>query len=71
MESVFVMTGGGPLGATHVMGLEIWYNAFMFLKFGYATAAAWIMGSMLIGFTMYQLKILREVRFSSAQEKEA
>jgi multiple sugar transport system permease protein len=42
----------------------------MYLKFGYATAAAWIMGSMLIGFTMYQLKILREVRFSTAQEKE-
>jgi multiple sugar transport system permease protein len=70
MENVFVMTGGGPLGATHVMGLEIWYNAFMYLKFGYATAAAWIMGSMLIGFTMYQLRILREVKFSTAQEKE-
>jgi len=66
MENVFVMTGGGPLNATHTIGLEIWYNAFMYLKFGYATAAAWIMGSMLIGFTMYQLRILRNVRFSAA-----
>jgi multiple sugar transport system permease protein len=66
MENVFVMTGGGPLYATHTIGLEIWYNAFMYLKFGYATAAAWIMGSMLIGFTMYQLRILRNVRFSAA-----
>lgn len=65
MENIFIMTGGGPLNATHTIGLEIWYNAFMYLKFGYATAAAWIMGSMLIGFTMYQLKILRNVRFSA------
>lgn len=66
-ENIFVMTGGGPLNATHTIGLEIWYNAFMYLKFGYATAAAWIMGSLLIGFTMYQLRILRDLRFSAAQ----
>lgn len=66
MENVFVMTGGGPNFATHVMGLEIWYNAFLFLKFGFATAEAWIMGSILIGFTMYQLRILKDVRFSAA-----
>lgn len=65
MENIFIMTGGGPLNRTHTIGLEIWYNAFMYLKFGYATAAAWIMGSMLIGFTMYQLRILRNVRFSA------
>lgn len=65
MENIFVMTGGGPLYATHTVGLEIWYNAFMYLKFGYATAAAWIMGAMLVGFTLYQLRILRDVRFSA------
>ncbi|MEI6913795.1 MAG: extracellular solute-binding protein [Armatimonadota bacterium] len=67
MENIFILTGGGPLYATHTLGLEVWYNAFMYLKFGYATAAAWIMGSMLIGFTMYQLRILRDIRFSAAQ----
>jgi ABC-type sugar transport system permease subunit/ABC-type glycerol-3-phosphate transport system substrate-binding protein len=65
MENIFVMTGGGPLYRTHTIGLEVWYNAFMFLKFGYATAAAWIMGAMLVGFTLYQLRILRDVRFSA------
>jgi ABC-type sugar transport system permease subunit/ABC-type glycerol-3-phosphate transport system substrate-binding protein len=70
MENIFVMTGGGPLNATHTIGLEIWDNAFMFLKFGYATAAAWIMGSMLIGFTMYQLRILRNVRFSATGQED-
>ncbi len=71
MENIFVMTGGGPLNATHTVSLEIWYNAFMYLKFGYATAAAWIMGSMLIGFTMYQLRILRNVKFSTSGREEA
>jgi ABC-type sugar transport system permease subunit/ABC-type glycerol-3-phosphate transport system substrate-binding protein len=70
MENIFVMTGGGPLNATHTVSLEIWYNAFMYLKFGYATAAAWIMGSMLIGFTMYQLRILKNVKFSTSGREE-
>lgn len=65
MENVFIMTGGGPSNATHVMGLDIWYNAFMYLKFGFATAEAWIMGSLLIGFTMYQLRILKDLKFSA------
>ncbi len=65
MENIFVMTGGGPLYRTHTIGLEIWYNAFMYLKFGYATAAAWIMGAMLVGFTLYQLRLLRNIRFTA------
>lgn len=65
MENVFIMTGGGPNYATHVIGLDIWYNAFMYLKFGFATSEAWIMGSLLIGFTMYQLRILKDVKFSA------
>lgn len=69
MENIFIMTGGGPNYATHVIGLDIWYNAFMYLKFGLATSEAWIMGSMLIGFTMYQLRILKDIKFSAAAEK--
>jgi multiple sugar transport system permease protein len=70
MENIFVLTGGGPLYRTHTIGLEIWYNAFLYLRFGYATAAAWIMGSMLVGFTMYQLRILKDVRFSTTGREE-
>lgn len=66
MENVFVLTGGGPLYATHTVGLEVWSNAFMFLKFGYATAAAWVMGSILIGFTLLQIKSLLRVKFKTA-----
>lgn len=69
MENIFIMTGGGPNYATQVIGLDIWYNAFMYLKFGFATSEAWIMGSMLIGFTMYQLRILKDIRFSAGAGK--
>ncbi len=67
MENIFVLTQGGPLNATRTIGLEIWQNAFMFLKFGYATAAAWVMGSILVGFTLVQIRTLLKMRFTTAQ----
>ena len=67
MENIFVLTSGGPLNATRTIGLEVWQNAFMFLKFGYATAAAWVMGSILVGFTLIQIKSLLKMRFTTAR----
>lgn len=66
MENIFVLTGGGPDRATRVIGLEVWENAFMYLKFGYATSAAWVLGAILIGFTMVQIKQLTRMKFSTA-----
>lgn len=66
--NVIVMTGGGPSQATHLVGLEIWYAAFLHLKFGYATAVAWILGSMLIGFTIVQLNMLKRAEFRTARK---
>jgi multiple sugar transport system permease protein len=66
MENIFVLTQGGPLNATRTIGLEVWQNAFMFLKFGYATSAAWVMGSILIGFTLIQIRTLLKMRFTTA-----
>ncbi len=68
-QNIFVMTGGGPINLTYTLGLDIFYNAFLYLKFGYATAVAWILGSMIIGFTLYQLRILKSVKFSAGERK--
>ncbi|MBC8104346.1 MAG: extracellular solute-binding protein [Cytophagales bacterium] len=65
MEPILVQTGGGPENATTTIGLEVWYNAFMYLKFGYATAAAWMMGMILIALTIYQLRMLQNMRFAA------
>ena len=69
-SNIFVMTGGGPEDATMTVGLEIWYNAFLYLNFGRATAMAWIMGALLIGFTLNQLRILNKLQFRSAAVEE-
>jgi multiple sugar transport system permease protein len=66
-ENILVMTGGGPMMATRTIGLEIFFNAFLYLKFGYATALAWILGGLLVGFTLYQLRLLKSLRFSAAR----
>ena len=66
--SILAMTGGGA--NTEVAGLHIWYKAFTFLKFGPATAMAWMLGFMLIGFTVYQLRILSRVEFKTTGDKE-
>jgi len=42
----------------------------MFLNFGLSTAMAWIMGSILVGFTLVQLRILNKVEFRSASAQE-
>jgi ABC-type sugar transport system permease subunit/ABC-type glycerol-3-phosphate transport system substrate-binding protein len=66
-QNIFVMTEGGPINATRTIGLEIFFNAFLYLKFGYATAMAWIMGSVLMGFTLINLQVLRRVEFRRAE----
>ena len=66
--NVLAMTGGAS--RTEVSDLHIFYKAFMFLKFGPATAMAWILGFMLIGFTIYQLQILSKIEFRTTGEKE-
>lgn len=65
-QNILIMTGGGPNGATEVASLRIFYEAFMFLNFGPATAMAWILGAMLIGFTLIQLRRLSQMEFKTS-----
>ena len=67
MASIFLLTFGGPGKATMVMGMAIWQEAYVNLRFSLATSYAWILGSILIGFTYLQLRILRRVDFRRAQ----
>jgi multiple sugar transport system permease protein len=66
---ILAMTGGGPYtpyGRTEVVGLHIFWEAFAFLRFGSATAMAWVLGAMLIGFTVVQLQRLSRMEFRTA-----
>ena len=64
---ILAMTGGAS--NTEVAGLHIFYKAYMFLKFGPASAMAWILGFMLIGFTVHQLRILSRLEFKTTGNK--
>jgi multiple sugar transport system permease protein len=64
---ILAMTGGSA--NTTTAGLHIWFEAFTFLRFGPATAMAWTLGFMLIGFTLHQLKILSQVEFKTTGKK--
>lgn len=66
--NILVMTGGAA--NTEVAGLHIWFKAFTFLQFGPATAMAWMLGFLLIGFTVHQLRILARVEFRTTGRKE-
>lgn len=67
VDFVLAMTGGGPGRATRVVGMEIFETSFLSLKFGTATAMAWILGSMLLGFTAMQLRVLSRVEFRTSK----
>ena len=66
MGNIFVMTGGGPNYATHVLSLEIWQNAFLYLRFGVATAQAWMVAACLIGLVVVQLRVLGKLDWRQA-----
>lgn len=65
-DAVLALTGGGA--DTEVAGLHIWYKAFTYLNFGEATAMAWLLGFMLIGFTVYQLQMLSKIEFRTVKK---
>jgi len=67
MGHIFLLTFGGPGKETLVMSLAIWQEAYVNLRFSLASAYAWILGSILMGFTYLQLQLLRRVDFRQAK----
>ncbi len=41
--SAFIITGGGPMKSTYVLGMKLYTDAFKYYKMGYASALSWIM----------------------------
>jgi multiple sugar transport system permease protein len=48
----FIMTEGGPNNATLSMVLFLYRKAFLQIRFGYASAAAWVLFAIIITFTL-------------------
>jgi ABC-type sugar transport system permease subunit len=58
-SSVFVLTQGGPLNRTYVLAYYIYRRAFVDLKMGEASAAAFVMFLLVLIITVFQLRVLR------------
>ena len=52
----FVMTAGGPLDSTLFYALYLFYQAFQYLKLGYASAMAWVLFVIVVGVTALVFK---------------
>lgn len=48
----YVMTEGGPANSTYVYGIHLYKSAFLYTRFGYASALAWILFLILIGLSV-------------------
>lgn len=50
--SASVITGGGPLKSTYVMGLKLYEEGFSYFKMGYASAISWVMFAVILVVTL-------------------
>jgi multiple sugar transport system permease protein len=53
-DQVFIMTGGGPVGATTTMVQLIYKNAFSYGQMGYASAISWLLFALIFAVTLAQ-----------------
>jgi len=58
-DIVYVLTSGGPLGATKVIVFYMYEYAFKFFEMGYASAVAYIFFAILAILTLLQVKFMK------------
>ena len=56
----YLLTKGGPVDATQVLPLYLFHNAFLYSKFGYASAIAMVLLVMLLAFAGLQFRLVDE-----------
>jgi len=50
--SAFVITQGGPVKSTYMLGLKLYNDGFLYWKMGYASATSWIIFGLVAVFTL-------------------
>lgn len=56
-DQVWIMTNGGPAGATTVLVEQIVRNAFSYSKMGYAAALSWVLFALVFVVTLFQTRM--------------
>lgn len=52
LDYAYVMTGGGPNGATTTLGFYLYQKAYLRFEMGYASALAWVLFTLVLGLTL-------------------
>ena len=60
--SAFVITEGGPLKSTYVLGMKLYKEGFTYFKMGYASAISWIIFLVIM---LVTLMLFRSSRITS------
>ncbi|MCL4545963.1 MAG: sugar ABC transporter permease [Chloroflexi bacterium] len=55
----FIMTGGGPLNATLMYSIQLFNNAFVYYRMGYASAMAWILFAIIFILSLASIRMSR------------
>jgi ABC-type sugar transport system permease subunit len=55
-DSVYLLTGGGPINRTRVLTFYLWQQAFQYLRMGFASAMAWFIFILIFVFTLLQFR---------------
>ena len=64
-DPAYIMTGGGPNGATTTIIYYLYNNAFQWHNMGYAAAIAWILFLIVFAFTLLQWRVFgRSVHYT-------
>lgn len=63
----YIITAGGPANSTLFYVLYLYNNGFSYFKMGYASALAWILFVIILGFTAIQLRLSRAWVFYETQ----
>ncbi|HNW59132.1 MAG TPA: sugar ABC transporter permease [bacterium] len=58
-DVVYVLTSGGPMGATKVLVFYLYEQAFKFFEMGYASAVAYFLFLLLIVLTLLQIRLMK------------
>ncbi|HEU4740446.1 MAG TPA: sugar ABC transporter permease [Meiothermus sp.] len=58
-DLVYVMTSGGPLGSTDVLGYYLYRQGFRYSELGFASAVAYVMFALIFVVTVIQFRLTR------------
>jgi multiple sugar transport system permease protein len=58
-DLVYVMTSGGPLGGTDVLGYYLYRQGFRYSELGFASAVAYVMFALIFMVTLMQFRLTR------------